>query len=89
MTTTGQYLADAKYHVENLLNSEFMAIVKESMSANLQTSTINKRLEVATKDFNYLVTFCDRMNRATVHELDMLKGMMFKLGQEIRANLNR
>lgn len=86
MALTGKMLADAKFHVESLMLSTFMQAVEEANKARLQTSTLNKYLDVLCKDYNYLVTWCDRLNRACTHGVEFSRTLISKLKAERMYN---
>ena len=86
MALTGKMLADAKFHVESLMLSTFMQAVEEANKARLQTSTLNKYLDVLCKDYNYLVTWCDRLNRACTHGVEFSRTLISKLKTERMYN---
>lgn len=86
MALSGKLLADAKYHVESLMLSTFKQAVKDAQAANFQTSTLNKYLDVLCKDYNYLVTWCDRINRACTHGVEFSRTLISKLKAERMYN---
>lgn len=82
MATTGKMLADAKYHVDSIINSKFLQAVKEANESRMQTSTLNKYLDSLTAEYNYLVNWLDRLNRACVHSLEFQRTIISKLKAE-------
>lgn len=82
MATTGKMLADAKYHYNAVFESGFM----EAIKANVKTppSTLNKYLDSIAKDYQYLVDWCDRLNRSTTHALDFSRTIISKLKNEMK-----
>ncbi len=82
MATTGKMLADAKYHVDIVLSSKFLEAVREANKEKMQTSTLNKYLDSLTAEYNYLVTWLDRQNRALVHSIDFTRTIISKLKAE-------
>lgn len=83
MALSGKLLADAEWHYQTLLNSEIIKVVKEM--SNLTASTLNKYIESMCKEYKYLVTFSDRINRATVHQIDSVRSILSY--QKIQATL--
>lgn len=83
MALSGKLLADAEYHYNELTGSTIMAALKDAMSAKLQTSTLNKYVEAQARDYKYLVTWCDRVNRSCTHQLDMMRTIISKLKSEM------
>ena len=82
MATTGKMLADAKYHVELVLSSKFLEAVREANKEKMQTSTMNKYLDSLTAEYNYLVTWCERLNRSCTHALEWQRTIISKLKAE-------
>jgi hypothetical protein len=82
MALSGKMLADAKHHVETLLNSTFLNAIQEAEKVRMSPSTLNKYLDSLTKDYNYLVNWCERINRACTHGVEFSRTIISKLKQE-------
>ena len=70
---SGHYLAEAKYIQDSIVNGAIMDAIHKSYEERLSASTINKFVQTAAKDANYLVNWFDRINSAAVHQLDGLR----------------
>ena len=73
---TGKMRADAEYHRDVLLQSEIMGLLKDVAKKELPASTLNKLIDSACKDANFLVAWCDRLNRAATHQLDYIRSLI-------------
>lgn len=84
---TGKMLADAQYHRDSLMKSEIMELLsKTSKASDLSPSTVNKLLDAACKDANYIVTWCERLNRTATHQLDWCRSLLSKAKAELSAS---
>lgn len=82
MAITGKMLADAKYHVQQIIRSEFYDAAKKAMEVNMKPAALNKYLKSLTADAEYLVTWCERLNRGCTHALDWQRTIVSKLKME-------
>jgi uncharacterized protein YejL (UPF0352 family) len=80
MATTGKLLADAKYHRDNFVNSAIAATIREALenSKMWSTSLISKKIEALAADYNYLVNWCERLNRACTHAVEWQRTLVSK-----------
>ena len=85
MGLTSKMLADAKYHYDSLLNGIFIDAIKKAEGVRMQTSTLNKYIDTLCYDYNYLVTWSDRLNRSCTHCLDLQRSFISKLKAEFSA----
>lgn len=83
MALSGKLLADAEYHYNDVVGSTIMATLKDALASKLSTTTLNKKIEAAAKDYKYLVTWCERVNKSCTHSLDMTRTLLSKLKQEM------
>ena len=81
---TGKMCADAEYHRDAVLNSEAVRILKEQAAA--PASVINKMIDAACKETNYLVKWCDRLNRTATHQQDWCRSVLSKAKEEMRLS---
>ena len=81
---TSKLLADAKYHKNEKLSSSFVQQIKEIIQ--LSPSVTNKYLESLCKEENYLIDWCERLNRACTHGYEWTRSMLSKSVQEWRYN---
>lgn len=88
MARSGKMLADAKYWQDQFVNSAIMDTIKEALQQQKvwSVSLINKKVEALAKDYNYLVTWCDRINRTATHQLDFIRTLISKHKAEIQAS---
>lgn len=82
MATTGKMLADAKYHVQKIINSEYYEAAKKALEVNMKPAAFNKYLKSLTADADYLVNWCERLNRSCTHTLDFQRTIISKLKAE-------
>lgn len=79
---TGKLLADAKLHRDKKLNSSIIEQMKKI--SQLPASTANKFAEALCEEENYLVNWCERLNRACTHQLDWCRTVLSKAKEEMR-----
>jgi len=70
---SGQCLASAKYLQDTVVNGAIMEALQKAYEERLSSSTINKFVQSAAKDFNYLVNWLDRINATATHQLDAIR----------------
>ena len=85
MALSGKMVADAKYRYDEVLNSVFIKAVRDGNESRMQTSTLNKYIDSLCKDYAYLFTWSDRINRTCTHQLDFSRTMISKLKEEMKA----
>ncbi len=83
---SGKMKADAEYHRDAMMQSEIIALLKDTVKAQLPATAINKLLDSACKDYNYLATACDRINRSATHQLEWCRTLISKAKAELAAN---
>jgi len=88
MARSGKMLADAKYWQDQFVNSAISETVKEALMAQKMwsISLVNKKVDALAKDYNYLVNWCDRINRTCTHQLDFIRTMLSKHKAEMQMN---
>lgn len=84
MALSGKLLADAKYNYNELLNGEFLTAIKKT--SNYPASVINKYIDTLCRDQQYLVDWCERINKACTHQLDMCRSILSTLREELRQS---
>ena len=82
MALTGKMLADAKFHKDEVYQSNFVNAIKSNTNAS--PSTLNKYLDSLVRDYQYLVDWCDRLNRTCTHQLDFSRTLISKLKAEMQ-----
>jgi len=70
---SGQCLAEAKYHQDQVINGEIGQAIDRMLTDKLSATTINQYVKTAAKEHNYLVNWLDRINAAATHQLDALR----------------
>lgn len=83
MALSGKLLADAEHHYDSMVESAIMTALKGALETKLSPSTLNKYVEAAARDYKYLVTWCERVNRSCTHQLDMARTVLSKLKTEM------
>lgn len=83
MARTGKLLADAKIHRDRKLTSGVVEELKKVLS--LPASTANKYIDALCYDENYLVNWCERVNRTSTHQLDWCRTVISKAKAEMSA----
>lgn len=90
MARSGKMLADAKYWQDQFINSAITETIKEALSQQKvwSTSIINKKIDAIAKEYNYLVNWCERINRSCTHQLDFMRTMISKHKAELQLGSN-
>lgn len=83
MALSGKLHADAEHHYNTVVQGAIMGALKDALETRLQTSTLNKYIEAAAKDYKYLVTWSERVNRSCTHQIDVCRTIISKLKQEM------
>lgn len=83
MAWSGKMLADAEHHYNKLVESSIMEALTKAMETKLSTSTLNKYVESIARDYKFLVTWCDRINRSCTHQLDFARTVISKIKAEM------
>lgn len=83
MARTGKLLADAKIHKDRKLNSEIVSNIKKIVT--LPATTANKFADALCEEENYLVNWCERVNRSCTHQLDWCRTLISKAKAEMTA----
>lgn len=73
---SGQCLADAKYLQEQAINTTIQMAIDNGWNEKLGTSTVNKFVNSAASEFNYLVYTLDKINSSAVHALDAVRSIL-------------
>ena len=83
LARTGKLLADAKIHRDRKLTSEVVANLKKVIA--LPASTANKYVDAMCFDENYLVNWCERVNRSCTHQVEWCRTLISKAKAEMAA----
>ena len=73
---SGECLADAKYHQDQIIHSTITKALTEAYHDKLSATLIKDFVRSTAKDYNYLVTMFDRINSACVHQIDSLRSVL-------------
>ena len=73
---SGECLADAKYHQDQVIHSTITKALTEAYQDRLSATLIKDFVRATAKDYNYLVTMFDRINSACVHQIDSLRSVL-------------
>lgn len=84
MAETGKLLSDAKYNLRQLEESSIIKALAQAQKTKMSPSTLNKYIDSLTRDYAYLVDWCDRINRACTHSGDFQRTLISKLKEEAR-----
>lgn len=89
MVNSGKLLADAKYWLNEAMHSETICTLKELARQNkLITSTaVNQIIKSLCKDQQYLVDWCERLNRSATHRADYARSIMSKHKAEMQNRI--
>jgi len=82
MARSGKLKADAEWHYNKLVDSEIMKCLADMLHEKLPISTVNKLIEAKAKDYKYLLTWAERLNRSCTHQLDCLRSILSSLKAE-------
>lgn len=81
---TGKLLADAKYHLNAKLRCEVMDALRETAGRSGSTSkATNAIIDSLCKEEQYLVDWCDRLNRTATHQLEWCRTLISKAKAEM------
>jgi hypothetical protein len=87
MARTGKMLADAKYWLDEQMNSAITQTLVEALkSKRWSATTINKKVDSLCKDQNYLVNWIERLNRTCTHQLAFMVTLISKHKAEMQMN---
>lgn len=84
---SGKLLADAKYHLNEKLKDEVFETLRETgKQAGATATAVNAIVRSLCKEEQYLVDWCDRMNRGATHQLDWCRSLLSKAKEEMRLS---
>lgn len=82
MARSGKIKADAEWHYNSLVESSIMESLKRGYEEKLSASTINKFVESAARNYKFLFTWADRVNRSCTHQHEGMRSVMSTLRSE-------
>lgn len=89
MVNSGKMLADTKYWLNEAMHSETIDTLKDLAKQNkLVTSTaVNQIIKSLCKDQQYLVDWCERLNRSSTHRADLARSIISKQKAEMQNRI--
>ena len=85
MARTGKLLADAKYWLNQAMNSETMKTLAETAKNAKATATAtNALVNSLCREERYLVDWCERCNRTATHQLSWCVTVISKAKEEMK-----
>jgi len=84
MALTSKLLADAKHRLREVEESSIIKAIEAAYASKMSTSTMNKYIDSLTRDYAYLVDWCERLNRSCTHSADFQRTIISKLKEEAR-----
>ena len=85
ISRTGKMLADAKAHLDEKKKSEIMEQLRGvGLKINIPATTLNDLIRSSCEDENYLVTWIERLNRTSTHQMDWCRTLISKLKEEMK-----
>lgn len=64
ISQSGEYLADARYYQEEIINGSVVDALKKSLEEKLSASTINLFVKTSAKQWNHIVNSLERINNS-------------------------
>lgn len=81
---TGKLLADAKYHLNAKKKSEVFETLRDTAGrAGATSKAVNAIIDSLCKDEQYLVDWCERLNRTATHQLEWCRTLISKAKAEM------
>lgn len=81
---TGKLLADAKYHLNGKKKSEVFDTLRETANrAGATSKAVNAIIDSLCKEEQYLVDWCERLNRTATHQLEWCRTLISKAKAEM------
>lgn len=62
ISQSGKMLADARYYKDKIVNGAIMESLQKAYEEKLSTSTINKFVETAAREYSFLVNWINEIN---------------------------
>lgn len=82
---SGKMLADAKYHLNTAKKDEVLDVLRETAkNAKATSKATNALIDSICKEEQYLVDWCERLNRSATHQLDWCRTLISKAKEEMR-----
>ena len=81
---TGKMLADAKYHLNKMRKDEIMEVIQQIIPEKLSAKVQNALVDSIAREQQFLVDWCERLNRTAVHQLDWCRTVISKSKTEMQ-----
>lgn len=76
MTQSGEYRTAAEYKIDCVIDLEIGEKIAEIMDGKLATSTVNMWIKSKARDWTRLKNAFDRVNSASVHQIDAIRSIL-------------
>lgn len=84
---SGKLLADAKYHLnEKMKDDVFETLRQTGKQVGATATAVNAIVKSLCKEEQYLVDWCERINRTATHQLDWCRTLISKAKEEMRIS---
>jgi len=85
ISRTGKMLADARAHLDIKRKSVIMDQLRDiGLKLKIPATTLNDLIRSSCEEENYLVTWIERLNRTSTHQLDWCRTLISKLKEEMK-----
>lgn len=85
MARSGKLLADAKYHLNHKLKDEIFETLRETgKQAKASHTAVNLIIKSLCKEEQYMVDWCERINRSCTHNIDWCRTLISKAKSEMQ-----
>lgn len=82
---SGKLLADAKYHLNDKMKNEIFETLREAgKNAKTSATAVNMIIKSLCKEEQYMVDWCERINRSATHQLDWVRSVISKAKAEMQ-----
>lgn len=86
---SGTLLADAKYHLNEKMKNEIFETIREAgKNAKTSATAVNMIIKSLCKEEQYMVDWCERVNRSATHQLDWCRTLISKAKTEMQYSSN-
>lgn len=85
MSRSGKLLADAKFHLNDKMKDEvFETLRKTAREVKASHTAVNQIIKSLCKEEQYLVDWCERVNRSCTHNIDWCRTLISKAKSEMQ-----
>jgi len=87
LSRAGTLLADAKYHLNEKLQSDILVTLIEQMKGTFLSASVQKEfIRSACVYETWLVDMAERLNRSCTHKLDWYRSLLSRYKEEIKLH---